>query len=70
MKKGTGGKPRHSLIRTVESEATLRGWSPQRHHAARQRGTVFKTRAIHEKIGCFATTLLASVERCSGCWTQ
>jgi len=35
-----------------------------RHHAARQRGAVFKTRADHE-IGGFATTLLASVERCS-----
>jgi len=35
-----------------------------RHHAACQRGAVFKTRYLHE-IGCFATTLLASVERCS-----
>jgi len=40
-----------------------------RHHAARQRGAVFKTRYLHE-IGCFATTLLASVERCSRRWTQ
>jgi len=36
-----------------------------RHHAARQRGAMFKTRDAHEAIGCFATTLLASVERCS-----
>jgi len=35
-----------------------------RHHAARQRGAMFKTRYLHE-IRCFATTLLASVERCS-----
>jgi len=35
-----------------------------RHHAACQRGAVFKTSYLHQ-IGCFATTLLASVERCS-----
>ncbi|NLF72026.1 MAG: hypothetical protein GX575_23585 [Candidatus Anammoximicrobium sp.] len=29
---------------------------------------MFKTRYLHE-IGCFATTLLASVERSSRCWT-
>jgi|GEM_PF-2248429 len=37
---------------------------PPRHHAACQRGAVFKTRDVRE-IGLFATTLLASVERCS-----
>jgi len=31
---------------------------------------VFKTRAVSEEIGGFATTLLASVERCSRCWTS
>ncbi|GEM_PF-1733612 len=35
-----------------------------RHHAARQRGAMFKTRHAR-KIDFFATTLLASVERCS-----
>jgi len=30
---------------------------------------MFKTRYLHET-GLFATTLLASVERCSRCWTQ
>ena len=40
-----------------------------RHYAARQRGAVFNTRDVRE-IGPFATTLLASVERCSRCWTQ
>jgi len=37
---------------------------PLRHHAARQRGAVFNTRDVRE-MGFFATTLLASVERCS-----
>jgi len=31
---------------------------------------VFKTRAVPKEIGGFATTLLASVERCSRCWTS
>ncbi|GEM_PF-1570059 len=34
----TGGKPRHSPTRTVESAATLRGEPPLRHHAGEQRG--------------------------------
>ncbi|NLF69461.1 MAG: hypothetical protein GX575_10455 [Candidatus Anammoximicrobium sp.] len=31
---------------------------------------MFTTRGVCEEIGCLATTLLASVERCSRCWTQ
>jgi len=57
---GSGGQPRHSPIRWMESATTLRALSSLRHHAARQRGALFKTRDIHEIVS-FATTLTSSV---------
>jgi hypothetical protein len=41
---GTGGKPGTSPIRSAESAGDLAGKTCLRHHAARQRGTMFKTR--------------------------
>ena len=41
---GTGGKPGTSLIRSAESVSDFERRTRLRHHAARQRETVFKTR--------------------------
>jgi len=63
-----GVEPGSTLASSVGAK-DVAGIDSQRHHAACQRGAVFKTRAVPEEIGGFATTLLASVERCSRCWT-
>ena len=41
---GTGGKPGASRIRSPEFVGDFPGQTRLRHHAARQRGTMFKTR--------------------------